>query len=184
MPGKHYAPHEDAYLITWYPRRGAKHCSRKLGRPLLGVYDRVRRLGLDSGVPTGYVALADLARETFGNGLRRKAMNDAKRAGVLQRTTGTHVNYIVPETWADQYAERLAEETRIERETRGWYTSRDITRMTGVESKHLTGRTFGKKQLGNFLEPVTRVLCYKRRRHYRWHPRETEAAIAKWRASK
>lgn len=180
MPGKRWSPSEDSYLAQWYPRRGGPYCAQALNRSLAGVYDRARRLALESGIPNGMVPLSWIAPADHSNGVRRKALRDAELAGVLVRLPTTHVKLVVPEWWADQYADKLEQERDAAKRAATWLTTQDVADLAGVDASDLTRTRARLHRLYKALEETERVKVYRPVRHWRWHPAKTRRAVQRY----
>lgn len=186
MAGKRWTRPEDRYLKLFYPTKGPAYCEQHLpGRTQRAIENRVRALGLTSGMPKGYVPLCWVApRNKRGDAILAHALRQAKTDGVLRRFNKRFVKNAVPEWWADQYAKQLGDRYALYQRTKTWLLTRDLARMTGVRPDTIRRATEKHHNLGKHLQHVERVLVETPRRRLRWHPQQARIAINAWKATR
>ena len=183
MP-KRWTRTEDGYLRKHYPRQGPTACARHLARTRSAILNRAQRLGLISGQPNGFVPLCWVAPRGNGDKALSTAINQAQADGVLHCLEGRYTKHVVPEWWADKYAEQLGRERDTMTRTQDWLRTKDVANLIGCPVNNLTRNMAKAYGVARYLRHVERVEVAFPQRHYRWEPSQTREAVRKWRASR
>lgn len=129
---QHWSDDEITELIRHYSRQGPARIAKRLGRSESAVRRVARRHGLRFGLIDGWVRVGTLARVL---GMQRIVLSRAaKHAGVLKQDKARKLA-LVPEKWADAYAQRRddlleAEEARAA----GYLTCKQAAKVLGCDS--------------------------------------------------
>lgn len=178
-----WTPEEESFFRRTYSTKGLDYVVKNLDRTRGAVRSRAYRHGLTNQIPKSYVKLAWVDPGPNG-GTHRQAVQAAREAGVLRFAQQSGVKVaIAPESWADEYATRLARKVATERETRWWWTAADIADRTGLKANSISALYKSGTSVGRYLRSVETVLVDRPRKQWRWHPHQAKTAIARWKAS-
>lgn len=149
-----WTPQEKIHLTRLYPRLGPARTHewfKKHGynRSEDAIRKNAGKTGLKVGVPRGYMSVGEATELYSGasnvQGTREMLIRRAKEDGVLFESLPSKQGYVycsVPEEWAwrelDEYA------TRIESETKGWWTVKELAFYLNAPVYKLHNALMGK----------------------------------------
>lgn len=184
MPnGRPWTQHQITILKRDYHTQGPKQLAQRLNRSINSVRQKASELGLGDACPKGYVRLSEVDPQATGSSAHPRAVELARTAKVLDTIKGRGGRvYIVPEWWADAYAQQLATATDTTHATRAWMTGPQIAAELNVHPDTITTLLKRRVGIGRHLAHVRRIKLYTPRQQWRYHPGDTREAIRRIKA--
>lgn len=161
----------------------------------LGIYHEPAQLGYRWGKVEDMVYLSEALptanrREPLAH---KRIIEAAKDAGVLVRADTYPYKYMAPQSWVDDYMDRLSDELQMERETYlTWATSKETAAKFGIKYRTLvaytcnyTDRRGSHLSIFDHLEKIpTRKIKYGKHRGLYYEPNILEKEAEKYRLRK
>lgn len=155
-------------------------------RTLRAMHVKANKLQLGDRDPPRTARLVEVHARACGThyGASPTVIRDAKRDGVL--TQLHHVRgrpYIVPQWWADQYLDRLLNDSDTVNDSTDWYTSTELANALGMTNKRLNSiKHYNHRDpLGIALQSArTRRAMHECGRPVYWHPEDAQAIIRRF----